>query len=266
MNDSLSTLLQSTLPGAINTGIGIYGAQNAGQAIQQGETAGINTEQGAMGNISATWQPQQSLGVGADTALGAALGTNGQPFNPSVITNNPAYQFAQQQGVQAGERQAAAMGDAGNSGTAAMIGNQVAGTAAQSFNQYVQNLQAAAGLGSTANQGLTTGFLNTGGITAQLQQNSGIAQAGIDTGVAGQLQGGMGGYNGSGVSGGGSGLGGLIGSGLNYLTGGGSNGSSNNYGFNPYDNSGTINANTDQSIDDLNANNITGFSPDDLGF
>jgi hypothetical protein len=239
MNDSLNTLLQSTLPGAINTAVGAYGVQNAGQAIQQGETAGINTQAQTMKNVQGTWQPQQTLGAGADAALSSSLGLGGQPANPANFLNMPGYTFSVQQGEQAAERQAAAMGNAGNSGTAAMIGNQVTGTAMQDYNNYIGQLTGAANLGSTANTGVANAFLNTGGTISQLQQNSGLAQASIDTGVAGQLQGGMG-YNGSGVSGsGGGGLGGLIGSGLNYLTGGGNPMTSGPNGGSIYASSGT---------------------------
>jgi hypothetical protein len=105
-------------------------------------------------------------------------------------------------GQQAGERQAAAMGNAGNSGTSALIANQVTGTAMQDYNTYISQLMGSAGLGAQANTGLANAQLETGTNTSQLQQNSGQAQA-------------------SGVSGASSAVGGVIGGLANSLTGGG---------------------------------------------
>jgi hypothetical protein len=250
-----------TLGSLLGTGAQLYGQQNAGEAISGAATAGIGQANQTLGNVSNIWQPQQTLGNNADTALSSALGIGGAAPDYSSFMNMPGYQFASNMGIQAGERQAAAMGNAGNSGTSALIANQATGTAMQDYNNYINQLYQGAGLGSTANTQLTGANMQTAGNIEQLGMNSGVAQAGMYTGMGQTLAGAGGNYmgpNGSGV-GTGSGLGGIIGAAGQFLSG--SNGSSNNYGFNPYDNSGAINANTDQSINDLNANNVTNFDP-----
>jgi hypothetical protein len=181
---------------------GVYGSQNSAEDATQGINAGITTQQQTMGNINSLYGAQTTLGNSAMGALGSAQGLNGQPANYSGFENMPGYQFAQTMGQQAGERQAAAMGNAGNSGTSALIANQVTGTAMQDYNTYISQLMGSAGLGAQANTGLANAQLETGTNTSQLQQNSGQAQA-------------------SGVSGASSAVGGVIGGLANSLTGGG---------------------------------------------
>lgn len=184
----------------------VAGQQKASEAITSANTTAANTQKDYLGTAGGYLQPYLGLGSKSTSQLEGALGENGT-FDPSAITNNPAYQFAVQQGTQAGERQAAAMGNAGNSGTGAMIGNQVAGTASQFYQQYIQNLMGAAGMGQSSANQLGNLTYNTGANISQLAQNSGVAQAGLYTGagqtIAGALNGqgyGYGGY-GSGVSG-----------------------------------------------------------------
>jgi hypothetical protein len=204
----------------IGTGSQLYGQQNAGEAISKASTAGIGEARAGMGDVSGYWDAQRALGGNADTALSRSLGIGGAPADYSNFMNMPGYGFAVQQGTQAAERQAAAMGNAGNSGTAAMIGNQITGTAMQDYNNYIGQLMGAANLGSTANTAMTDARLRTAGNVEQLGTNAGMAQSGMYTGM-GQSASGVfgvgpgGGPGGSGVSG--SGVGGLIGTGLKYL-------------------------------------------------
>jgi hypothetical protein len=214
------------------SGAQMYGQQNAGEAISKASTAGIGVAGTAMGDVGGYWSQQQKLGANADTALSSSLGIGGAAPDYSNFMNMPGYKFAVQQGTQTAERQAAAMGNAGNSGTAAMIGNQVTGTAMQDYNNYIGQLYQAAGLGSTANTAMTGARMQTAGNVEQLGMNSGMAQAGMYAGM-GQTASGAGyggnymGPNGSGVGGAG-GIGGLIGSGLKAI--GGWLGSGNNSG------------------------------------
>src|ERR1700680_677842 len=67
----------SLLPGLIQTGANIYGAQNAGEQMQQGSQAGINQ-----------YGPQSTLGNMAFTNLESGLGMNGQPPD---LTKMPGY-------------------------------------------------------------------------------------------------------------------------------------------------------------------------------
>jgi hypothetical protein len=123
----------------------------------------------------------------------------------------PGYQFAVQQGTQAIQRQAASMGSAYTPNTAAAVGQYVTGTASQDYNTYISQLMGAAGLGTTANQGLQTANQNTANNISQAQVNIGQAQAGAYN-ATGTAVGGLFGNNGAGT--------GLIGAAGNYLNGG----------------------------------------------
>lgn len=239
--------LLTGLTGLASTGASVYGAQNAAQDISSADTSAINTQKSTMGNIQSTYGAQTGLGNSSMNSLNTMLngGPGGAP-NYANFMNMPGYGFAVQQGTQAAERQAAAMGNAGNSGTAAMIGNQITGTAMQDYNTYIGQLQSAAGLGAQANTGVASGFLNTGENISNLQQNSGEAQASGVAGAAGAVSNALNPYGylgGSGVGGGAGGLTGALGSlasGIGNIFGGGGGasaaGTGSNYGYGSYGN------------------------------
>lgn len=212
-DSTLAGTIGSALPGILQGAAGVYGSQNAAEKQTQADQNAINTQQSTLGNINGIWNTQQGLGQGAQTALGTALGTNGQPADYSGFKNMPGYQFAVQQGTQAIQRQAAAMGNAYTPNTAAAVGQYVTGTAAQDYNTYISQLMGAAGLGSTASTALTGANMGVGANISQLQQNQGQAQASGVTGAANSV-GGLFGVNGAGTS--------LIGAAGKALTGGGS--------------------------------------------
>jgi hypothetical protein len=196
---TLAGTITGAIPGLLQTGAGVGGAVAAGNALSNANQNVITTQQNNLGNINSIWSNQQALGQGADTALGSALGTNGQPANYSGFENMPGYAFAQQQGTQAIQRQAAAMGNAYTPNTAAAVGQYVTGTAMQDYNTYISQLMGAAGLGTTANQGLQTANQNTANNISTAQQNIGAAQAGEYTSLAGSA-GSLFGANGAGTS------------------------------------------------------------------
>jgi hypothetical protein len=249
----------------LGTGAQLYGQQNAGEAISSAATSGIGQAQTYLGNVNNLYGAQTSLGNGAMTALGSALGTNGQPANYSNFLNMPGYQFAVQQGTQAIQRQAASMGNAYTPNTAQAVGQYVTGTAMQDYNTYISQLQSAAGLGASANQTLAGANLQTAGNIEQLGMNSGMAQAGIYTGMGQTLGGavsGTGSPNGSGLSS-------LIGSGLNFLGSalGGSGSSSSVYnslgGSNPFSGA-NLSAYDSSDMSDISGPNASGSVPDFL--
>ncbi len=219
IDTSLASTIGTAVPGLLQAGAGVYGSQNAAEAQTTADANAIGTQQNTLGNINNIWSTQQQLGQGADTALGSALGTNGAPANYSNFENMPGYQFAVQQGTQAIQRQAAAMGNAYTPNTAEAVGQYVAGTAAQDYNTYINQLMGAAGLGTTANQSLQTANQAAGNNISQLQQNQGQAQASGVLGASNSV-GGLFSSNGAGTS--------LLGAAGNYLTGGGSGGSGGN--------------------------------------
>jgi hypothetical protein len=196
---SLAGTITGAIPGLLQTGAGVGGAVAAGNALSNANQNVITTQQNNLGNINSIWSTQQALGQGADTALGSALGTNGQPANYSGFENMPGYQFAVSQGTQAIQRQAAAMGNAYTPNTAAAVGQYVTGTASQDYNTYISQLMGAAGLGSTANTALQTANQNTANNISTAQQNIGAAQAGEYTSLANSA-GSLFGANGAGTS------------------------------------------------------------------
>jgi hypothetical protein len=221
---SLAGTITGALPGLLQGAAGVYGSQNAAEAMTNADKNAIGTQQSTLGNINNIWSTQQNLGQGAQTALGSSLGTNGKPADPSNFLNMPGYQFAVQQGTQAIQRQAAAMGNAYTPNTAEAVGQYVTGTAAQDYNTYIQQLMGAAGLGSTANAGIATPTYQTGANISTLQQNQGQAQASGVQGAANSI-GGMFGSNGVGSS--------LIGAAGKYLGSSSSNSNSSGINYGP---------------------------------
>jgi hypothetical protein len=226
---SLAGTITGAIPGLLQAGAGTAGSLAAASAQSNADQNAITTQQNNLGNINNIWSNQQSLGQGADTALGSALGTNGQPANYSGFENMPGYQFAVNQGTQAIQRQAASMGNAYTPNTAVAVGKYVTGTASQDYNTYISQLMGAAGLGSTANTQLQTGNQNTANNISSLQQNIGQAQAAGYTGVA-NAAGSLFGANGAGTS--------LIGAAGKALSGGSGSSPMNYGGSNPNGTSG----------------------------
>jgi hypothetical protein len=262
-DSTLAGTIGSALPSILQSAAGAYGAQNAAEAVTNADTNAINTQQSTLGNINNIWATQQGLGQGADTALGSALGTNGQPANYSNFTNMPGYQFAVNQGTQAIQRQAAAMGSAYTPNTAAAVGQYVTGTAAQDYNTYISQLMGAAGLGSTANTGIATPTYQTGANISTLQQNQGYAQAAGVSGVSNAIGGFLGGATGSSLIGGGvsSLLGGNnSGSGVNGSGVPSGNGSTASNAADPF--SGTSLANNQNAINNYNQTGVGNTSID----
>jgi len=199
---STDTSLASTIIGSagslLQAGVGSAGSLAAANAETNADQNAITTQKNNLGNINSIWSKQQGVGQGADTTLSSSLGLNGQTANYSNFENMPGYQFAVQQGTQAIQRQAAAMGNAYTPNTAAAVGQYVTGTASQDYNTYISQLMGAAGLGTTANQGLQTGSQQSSNNISQLQQNIGTAQGQGYTGVANSV-GSLFGVNGAGT-------------------------------------------------------------------
>jgi hypothetical protein len=207
--------LDSLLGSLLGTGASVYGSQNAAEAQNNGILAGIGTQNQTMGNINNLFSTQIGAGNNAFTQLQTLQGggANGAPPDYSGFMNSPGYQFALSQGENAIRSQAAANGSAYTPNTLANIGQFVAGTASQNYNNYVQQLLSTAGLGAQGNNTLSGANLATGGNISQLQQNSGVVQgAGVNSAagsIGGALSSLLGGTNGSGVV---SGIGSLLGS------------------------------------------------------
>lgn len=178
----------SSLIGAgLQTGIGLYGNNQATNALTQGEQNGINTQQQTQSQLYGIYGNQTGLGNQADAALGAQLGVSGAPANYAAFNNSPGYQFAIQQGDQAINRNAAAQGSLYTPQTMASLSQYNTGYASQNYNTYISQLMQSAGLGASGNQGLASGVTSTGGNISQLQQNQGNANAGGAANQAGVI-------------------------------------------------------------------------------
>ena len=176
-DQTLGATLSGALPGILQAGSTAAGALAGSNAIQGAENNVITTNQNTLGNINSIWAPQKATGNAADNALTNTMtgGPGGTP-NYSGFENMPGYQFAVSQGTQAINRQAAAMGSAYTPNTAAAVGQYVTGTAMNDYNTYINQLMGAAGLGTSANQGLQTGAQNANNNIGTAQQNIGEAQ------------------------------------------------------------------------------------------
>jgi Chaperone of endosialidase len=160
---------------------GTSAQQNAANAqiagIQSGQAqAQGNINQGTQAlqtNYGAALQPYLQNQTTANTgvnALNNVLGLNGPRGNTSAtqaLQNTPGYQFQQQQGTAAVNAGAAANGTLGSGNQALALQTQGQGTAAQSYNNYVQNLMPYMGLA----------------------QNSASGIAGVDTGLGNAVAG-----------------------------------------------------------------------------
>jgi hypothetical protein len=186
----------ASLGGAvIQSGAAQSAAQTQAQAAEQ---AGNNTM--AMFNqTNANLAPYRALGSQASNALGAALPSLTQTFNPTMaqLAQTPGYQFTLQQGEQATQNSYAAQG-LGSSGSALKGASQYAEglastTYQQQFENYLQQnsqiyslLSNATGIGAnaaamTGQQGLTAtgqaGAFNTSGGAASAAGQVGSANA-----------------------------------------------------------------------------------------
>lgn len=179
-------------------GAGIIGSQVASGQQVAGEQNAINTQQNAFNNVQGIYGTQAATGNAASKSLGAQLGITGQPADYSAYYNSPGYQFAVDQGTQAINRQASANGSLYTPNTLINVGKYVTGTASQNYNNYMQNLLAAAGLGSQANAGISNAALTTGANVSQLEQNQGNANASGTAGTTGAITNLLGGASGVG--------------------------------------------------------------------
>ena len=236
---------------AVQTALtGAYGAgqiSNAGNAITNSINQGIGTQQNLGSQIQSTYAPYTGVGATAignlakgagNVAPGSLQASGGPGFNMATAANNPAYNFALQQGLGAINNQADVTGTSMSSANLANLGQYATGLASQTenqaFNQYVQqqNLnnsaaaQNASLLGGIANTGLNaaggvaSGLTNTGNSITNLQTAQGTNNANSILGQANALAGASNSAgNALAQSGLGSAIGGLVNTGINQISG-----------------------------------------------
>jgi hypothetical protein len=183
------------------------GYQDAANAASGGYTAGYNAAvpqyQAGMGalqsNYGAALQSLQPATSGANAGANAyagALGIGGSPAQiQKQLEATPGYQFTLGQGLQAIDRGAASRGLTTSGNTIAAEQKYGAGLADQTYQQYVQNLQpylaqqtqtglANAGVNTGLGTQLNAAYGNLGNLGYNTQAAIGNAQAGAD--IAGQ--------------------------------------------------------------------------------
>ncbi|MDE2473245.1 MAG: hypothetical protein KGL35_32200, partial [Bradyrhizobium sp.] len=154
--------------GAIGGGIlgalgGLFGDDSASaqaQAAQQAAQAqiaalhqGLGVQQNAGSQIQGYFQPQITQGQGATNLLGGYLGTQGQGTQGQLYSqfqNDPGFQAAMQQGINAANSSAAANGTLNSGGQLKDLYNWGNQFAYQQYQNRLQNLYQMAGLGTQA--------------------------------------------------------------------------------------------------------------------
>lgn len=142
-------------------------------------------------------QPYHDAGVGALNQLNQFL-TPGFDAT-SAIQNTPGYQFQYDQGLDAGNRAAAAAGTLNSGGTVKAQTRYGQGYAQNAYQNQLNNLYKVAGLGEFATNNMGNNLLNIGGAQAQNAVNqNGVIQNGLG-GLLNSI-GGLGGMSGGMIS------------------------------------------------------------------
>lgn len=151
----------------------ISGKQNKKDKKKAAEEAAA-AQRAVAAEVAPQFDPYVNAGFDALRARQSALGLGGGEFDPSILLNSPAYQFAMDQGIKGGK---AAFAGTGLVGREAMeLTRFASGLATSTFQDYIANLT------NASNQGL-----QALGQRAQLQ--SGMQLSAIETELAGTLGG-----------------------------------------------------------------------------
>lgn len=173
------------LIGAGAQGLASYlGNRDATGALTGAEQNAIGTQTGLQGQLTGIYAGQRGLGTGADLSLASSLGLNGNR-DYSQFFNSPGFQGSLALGNQAIERAASANGGLYTPNMLNQLGQYDTTYASQNYNNYINQLMSAAGLGAQGNAGLASNIYGTGANISQLQQNQGNARAGGATNQSG---------------------------------------------------------------------------------
>lgn len=143
---------------------------------------GYNTANTAYQQQQAAYNQAQDL-YNQYTAKGPATSADVN----AIISNQPGYQFAQQQGINTIQNAAGATGGLNSSNLLNNLNTFGQGLAGQYYQNYLGNLATEAGLGQNATNALSTGAQNTGNSIAGLLSGLGTTQANAAL-AAGQAQ------------------------------------------------------------------------------
>lgn len=170
----------SALNGLIKGGLGYL--------FNNPNNSGKNAIQDAMNAAQANYAPYLAAGNQAEGTLANLYGNNGTAAQSSAFQNfqnTPGYQFALQQGLNAVNANAAAMGSPLSGNNQQAVNNYAQGVANQTYNNYVNQLQNMASGGANAATGVSNAGLTGAGGIAQIGQNNANNQnTAIGTGLA----------------------------------------------------------------------------------
>jgi len=158
--------------------IGKVQEQITQQTTQLSDTLRADTERAA-----GVFDPFVSAGVEAQETLSGALGLGGRGFDPSILTSSPQFQFAQEQGLQAGERSLAASGLSKSGRAAKELARFSSGLASNTFDSFLNRLSGVIESGRGAAFGQSQALQQGIGIQAQL--GTGLAESQGRLGVLG---------------------------------------------------------------------------------
>jgi len=138
------------------------------------------------------FDPFIEQGLEAQKVLSSALGFGGEEFDPGVLTGSPQFQFAQQQGLQAGERSLAASGLRQSGRAAKELSRFSSGLATSTFDSFLSRISQITQQGQQAAGGragiLAGGAQQVAQLDIQsLNQLLGNVQAGADIKSAEQI-------------------------------------------------------------------------------
>lgn len=159
-----------------------------GYFLNSPNTSGTNAINSATQAAQANYAPYLAAGNGAEKTLSDLYGNNGTGAQSTAFQNfqnNPGYQFALKQGLDAVNANAAAMGSplSGNNQTA--INNYAQGTASQTYNNYINQLQnlASGGMSAAGGSG-TAGLTGAAAVAQQGQNNANAKNTAVGTGLS----------------------------------------------------------------------------------
>ena len=160
-----------------------------GYLLNSPNTQGANAINSAVGAGQAAYAPYLAAGNQAEVTLANLYGNNGTAAQTAAqqnFSNTPGYQFALNQGLNAVNANAAAMGNPLSGNNEQAINNYAQGAAGQNYNNYVNQLQNMASGGANAATGSANlGLTGAGGIAGIGQNNANAKNAAIGQGLQG---------------------------------------------------------------------------------
>lgn len=146
-----------------------------GYLLNSPNNAGKDAINTAVGQGQAAYAPYLAAGNQAEGELANLYGNNGTAAQTAAqqnFQNTPGFQFAENQGINAVNANAAAMGSPLSGNNEQAVNNYAQGTADQTYNNYINQLQNMASGGASAATGSANlGLTGAGGI-AQIGQNN----------------------------------------------------------------------------------------------